>query len=327
MCCRCWGGNNLGQLGNGYSNSTNVVIPPSWDLMTGVSQVAAGSGFTCVLLVANGAVQCFGTGSNGVLGAGNTLSVNNAAAASKILNGAVWISTSSVSNYACAVLSNGSLYCWGSNSYNQIGNNSTSGGNVLTPTTVAGLSSGVTSVDTGQYSTCALLSNGSVSCWGYAAQGQIGNGISINVYSPPTSDIPGLNAVQISVGQLHTCVVLQSAGVRCWGGNTNGQIGQPSSVLWLATPPTSDLIGNVSQVSCGEYHTCLLMANTTGVRCFGYNGYGQLGTGSMASLNTVPSVDVLLGVVQLSAGYTSTCVLMNTTGIRWGSPYLCAFLL
>lgn len=275
--CRCWGQNNDGQLGNGYANTTTVVMsPPSTDLVTGVAQVVTGTFFTCVLLIANGSVQCFGEGAYGQLGTGSTANVLSCPSAS-VLSGATWIGSGPSSHHACAVLSNGSLYCWGYNVYGQVGNNDTSGANVLSPAPVVGLGSGVATVGGGQYDTCAVLSNGSVRCWGYANAGQVGNGIVVSVLAPPSSDLPGLNAVQVSAGQYHTCVILVSTGLRCWGGNNYGQVGQPSNVPWLTSPPSTDLIIGVTQVSCGQYHTCALMSATSGVRCFGINANGQLG--------------------------------------------------
>lgn len=257
-------------------------------------------------------------GSNGQLGTGGTADVV-LPSSSNILTGATWIASGSQSSHACAVLSNSSAFCWGSNSFGQIGNNDTSGSDVLLPTPVVGLGSGVATVGGGQYSTCALLLNATVKCWGDGGDGQVGNGVVTSVLTPPSSDLPGLNAVQVSAGQYHTCVLLVSTGVRCWGGNIYGQIAQPASVLWQASPPSTDLITGVNQVSCGQAFTCLLMsAATRGVRCFGINSSGQLGIGSTTiAVYSVPTSDALIGVLQVSAGIAHTCALMNTTGIRY----------
>jgi alpha-tubulin suppressor-like RCC1 family protein len=99
------------------------------------------------------------------------------------LSGVIQIDTGG--NHTCAVLANGTVACWGDNHEGQLGNatnNFTDGANPA-PTVVAGLT-GVTQINTGYGHTCALLTNGTVTCWGDNSAGELGNA-SITVEGEP----------------------------------------------------------------------------------------------------------------------------------------------
>ena len=110
-----------------------------------------------------------------------------------------------------------------------------------------------------------------------------------------------------------------TGGVRCWGYNSHGQLGDNTTTN-LYSPPSSDALTGVAQIAAGIYHTCALMSRTGGVRCWGYNGHGQLGDKSTNDLHSPPNSDVLKGVAQITIGWAYTCVLMSETGgVRcWG---------
>ena len=110
---------------------------------------------------------------------------------------------------------------------------------------------------------------------------------------------------------------MSTGGVRCWGGNTFGQLGD-GTTMDRAMPPGGDVIANVTSVSVGTGHTCVVTA-TGGVRCWGHNGGGELGDGTPIDAAAPPATDVLVGARDVAAGSTFTCALMATGGVRcWG---------
>jgi len=136
--------------------------------------------------------------------------------------------------HTCAVLSGGTVKCWGRGSYGRLGNGSTS--NQTTPVSVSGIST-ATSVSAGSTHTCAVLSGGTVSCWGYGDSGQLGNGSSTSIIqSTPVSVSNISTATSVSAGTEHTCAVLSGDTVSCWGYGDSGQLGNGSSTSIQTTP-------------------------------------------------------------------------------------------
>ena len=229
-------------------------------------------------------------------------------------------------SHTCARNSLGAVACWGSNVYGQLGNGD--GGinkKESTPVAVLALTEAV-DIAAGYRHTCALLSTGGVKCWGYNGNGQLGDGDggSTTQYTPVA--VSGLtDAVAIAAGHKHTCALLSTGGAKCWGSDSNGQLGDGDSNTDKNTPvDVSGLTGAVAIAAGGDPiggHTCALL-NTSRVKCWGYNLYGQLGNGE-GGFNTEKTtpVDVpgLGGVVAIAAGGAHTCAVLNTTGVKcWG---------
>jgi alpha-tubulin suppressor-like RCC1 family protein len=106
-------------------------------------------------------------------------------------------------------------------------------------------------------------------------QGELGDGTTTDRYVPPTGDV--LGGVQaIATGCSHTCALMTTGGVRCWGYNGYGQLGDGTTADFSTTPPTSDILSGVQAITAGHWNTCALMT-TGGVRCWGDNRTGQLG--------------------------------------------------
>jgi len=225
--------------------------------------------------------------------------------------------------FTCVVLrATGGVRCWGQNGNGQLGNGGlNSFASVLTPPSV-NVISGVWQISCGDYHTCVVLSaNGGVRCWGFNNRGQLGNGGTAGTYAPAGVDV--ISGVwQISCSVSITCAVMSAnGGVRCWGSSNYGRLGNGVTTGNVLTPPSVDLIVGVSQIAVGAYHTCVVMSANGGVRCWGTNTNGALGTGNTLQLLTPPSVDVITGVSQISLGYGTTCVVLSLNGgVRcWGS--------
>jgi alpha-tubulin suppressor-like RCC1 family protein len=304
---RCWGFNALGQLGDGTTISTST--PPISDTLTGVKAIAAGTSHTCALME-TGSVRCWGDNTYGQLGDGTT--INHSTPTNDVLTDAIAIAAGS--EYTCAITHTGSVRCWGRNYSGQVGDGSDPSSSVLPTDEVL---TGVKAIAAGYRHTCALMETGGVRCWGEDEHGQLGDGNTTTWRAPATETNDVLTNVKaIAAGALHTCALTETGGVRCWGSNSEGELGNDN--VYRNAPPESDALTGVKAIAAGENYTCALM-ETSGVRCWGGNDYGQLGSGTTISTSIPPTNDVLTGVKSLATGGAHTCALMETGGIRcWG---------
>jgi alpha-tubulin suppressor-like RCC1 family protein len=231
-----------------------------------IGSVSAGGQHTCVLTY-NGGVKCWGRNHFGQLGNG-TIDPSNAyppGDVTSLTSGVAQVSAGGVHN--CALTNSGGVKCWGGGSAGQLGDGLASDSSV--PVSVSGLSSGVSKVFTGYHSTCAIMSVSSVlKCWGYS-------------YGNTPQDVSALSSgvTYASLGVFFTCA-LQNGGVKCWGNNDQGELGDGGACGHPCSTPVSPtgLSSGVVAITGGEDFTCAL---TTGgaVKCWGGNYGGQLGDG------------------------------------------------
>jgi Regulator of chromosome condensation (RCC1) repeat len=205
----CWLIGYPNGLNGGYPYWVPTVVP---GLESGMASVSASGYAPCAVTTAGG-VKCWGE--NGGGGATNTQDVVG------LTLGVTAVATGAYS--ACALLVEGGVRCWGGNYYGVLGNSS--GESSAVPVDVYGLSSGVVSITVGTFHACALTTAGGVKCWGYNRTGQLGNNTLINSNIPV--DVVGLSSgvIAISAGTLTTCAVMASGGIKCWGDNEEGQLG------------------------------------------------------------------------------------------------------
>jgi alpha-tubulin suppressor-like RCC1 family protein len=171
----------------------------------------------------------------------------------------------------------------------------------------------------GRYTACCLM-NGDVACWGNGMSFQFGDGVATNRRTPVA--LPQVSGVsQVAVGAAHICVLLSAtSGIRCCGGNSFGQLGVGTTNDVL-TFPALDAFTGVRSLPAGDYHQCAIVIEDDGVRCWGSNTAGQLGTGDFEDVTLVPPSSVLHGVKEAATAYDVTCVIMQPLdGVRcWGS--------
>lgn len=289
---RCWGANDWGQLGNGTTTPSLVPVPVT-GLTSGAVAVATGFGYSCAIDAA-GAARCWGRNDTGQLGNGSTDNSSTPVQVSGLTSGMVKISAGSgMLGHTCSVDAAGAARCWGANGDGELGDGSDYSYS-LGPVAVYGLGSGVKEIDAGNSHTCAVTVAGAARCWGYNGFGELGTGTTFTSLVP--EGVVGLSSgvTRISAGLDHSCAAT-SGGVRCWGYNGEGQLGNGSTDNAL-TPVTAVGLGaGARAVATGDYHSCAATA-LGAARCWGSNGFGQLGTGGTDS-SLVP-----VGVSGLSAG-------------------------
>jgi alpha-tubulin suppressor-like RCC1 family protein len=172
---------------------------------------------------------------------------------------------------------------------------------------------------------CALMTNGTVSCWGFNFRGQLGPGVPINgsSFTPVNVPLPsGSTAVDIATGDSHVCVVSNSGSVICWGDDTFGQLGvDPATLGTVGFTATPAFAFNASggRIFAGSRSNCVINGSLVG--CWGANDFGQLGNGSIApGAQFAPTFLAIRGVVDLAMGHAHTCALHSdgTVGC-WGA--------
>jgi len=276
-----------------------------------IAQLASGSSHTCAL-TGDGAVRCWGADESGQLGDGKVLAVWRAPAIDT-LTGVAAIAAGS--RHTCAVTTSGGVRCWGANNAGQLGDGTATSRPAPPASDVL---TGVKALAAGANHTCALTTAGGVRCWGSNDAGQLGDGTTMDRSTPPAADILG-GVGAIAAGGSVTCALMQqTGGVRCWGANTFGQLGDGTTVD-RASPPSTDAIAGVASLSVASGHTCVVTTGG-GIRCWGHNGEGELGDGTWGiDTITPPAADVLSAARAVAAGPTFTCALTAAGGVRcWG---------
>jgi alpha-tubulin suppressor-like RCC1 family protein len=228
---QCWGENTNGQIGNGMTGAA-VTTPATVQNVTNAAAVAAGAQHTCALVpsLLSSSIntsQCWGDNTFGQLGDGSLLVFENTISAG--------------GNNTC-VLSGGSVLCWGQGTRGELGDGTTPNARAA-PGPVQGITS-ATAVSVGGDHTCALLSNGTVQCWGFNFYGQLGDSTRTDratpvfVTAPPSLPGPNLSGVtSIAAGDAHTCALRSDQTVWCWGlGGFNGD-GTPIDVFQNGVEP------------------------------------------------------------------------------------------
>jgi len=316
----CWGENQHGELGNGSTSTGPTSSPVAVSGLSGVTAVSLGDQHSCAL-VSSGAVECWGEGTNGELGNGAMTNSSNPVLASG-LSGVVSVSVGLY--YSSALLSNGTVQSWGNNGNGSLGNQPTAlcpfgfSTCAWTPILLTNVS-GVSAIAAGNSSQCALLSSGTVECWGFNGDGELGNGTTSNGSGTPVAVSNLSGAVGISSGDGHACARLSDGTVACWGANSSGQLGNGSTNESSVPVPVSSLSG-VSATATGGHFSCALLSGGT-VRCWGENVHGQLGNGPTTGLSMPVPVGVssLSGATAIAAGYEHACALLSSGAVAcWG---------
>jgi len=327
---RCFGENGNGQLGN-HSTTTSLIPVVTLDEagtapLSGVSALAIGATHNCALFE-DTTVQCWGTGSSGELGNGDTIdsslpvTVKHKTGTGN-LTGVTAITAGTA--FSCALLSDTSVQCWGSGTSSDLPvsmRNSSNTADLI----------GVTGIAARGAHACAAMLDGSVFCWGDNAYGELGdNSTTPSNFPVRVKDSSGTgylsHAVGITAGENHSCALLSDSTVQCWGrgplgDNTSSDHTLPIEVQNSAN--TGPLTG-VMQLTAGSQHTCALLDNYV-IQCWGANGDGELGLGHRVDgllpqpLLRAHHTTALTGVSAFSSRVAHSCAVMSDHSVQcWG---------
>jgi titin len=265
------------------------------------------SNHSCALTV-SGEVQCWGPNVSGELGRGDIDNGDSLPRRVTALSGVDQISAGAY--HTCALKTDRTVACWG---YTAVSSTQ------LMPQTVPSLTD-VVQVSAGYNYSCAVVASGLVKCWGSNAQGTLGMTASSTYFATPQT-IPGIStATKVVTSAYHACALLADTTVKCWGSNTNRQLGNGSSVSSVTPVSVSSLTG-VTDLSAGSwiysYHTCAL-TNTGAVRCWGFGEHGRLGNGS-ALTQSIPVTAIASGATSVAVNDAFSCATTSTGVLRcWG---------
>jgi alpha-tubulin suppressor-like RCC1 family protein len=293
---RCWGGNAKGQLGYGHTRDIGDDEAPASagdvPLDEPVTQIAAGDAYTCALM-ASGRVRCWGGSPEGETGHGldhRNIGDDEAPTAFPALElGGRITQLAGASGSPCVLLDGGSVRCWGAVIGSTADRDTPAAEH---PLVALGVPAVRLRASVGALRVCAITAAGRLRCWGRGSFGLVGYdfdtgqvGVSRGELPTPAKlgDVPlagGGRVIGAASGGDHTCALLDSGSVRCWGERRFGVLGPDSPERVLARDAVEiDVGGRVVEITAGHMHTCALL-DTGRVRCWGYAGDGRLGYGT-----------------------------------------------
>lgn len=288
---KCWGYNGFKQLGTA-PGANGLVANDVTSLTSGVLALTAAAGHSCAI-VTGGGVKCWGTtGGSGQLGDGNLN--GESATPVDVTNLQSAVTAISTTGYSTCALAFGALMCWGANSNGQLG--ATTSGGSAAPSPIANLlTSGVTFVSGGAAAVdgnnasrhmCAVQ-DGAAKCWGLNSKGQLGNNSTSGGPTPVVVQGLGTGVAAVTANGYHSCALTVAGGVKCWGANDKGQLGNPVAVESHVPVDVTGLTSGVKAITAGGYHTCAVLAIGK-VKCWGLNDVGQLGGGVTGGQSAMP---------------------------------------
>jgi len=236
---KCWGGNSAGETGVPLSTAI-VTTPTTVAGLTGVVKISIGFATACAVL-SDATARCWGYNASGQAGSGATNPVLTPTSPTGLAN---VVDISVGWSHTCALVAgmfSNSVFCWGDDSYRQLG--STTPGSTNTPHLAAAGILNATQITAGTFHTCVRRFTGAVACWGRNVDGEIGDGSHGPAVATATAVTGITTAVEVGAG-LGTCARLTDGSIQCWGRNDRGTLGIGASDNGLglhALPETVDL--------------------------------------------------------------------------------------
>jgi len=328
----CWGYNDYEQLGRSdqqvpdtYAELGDNLVAVNLGTGRTAVQLASGGLHSCAILD-NGTVKCWGYNAYGQLGYGDTVNrgwspseMGDNLPAVDLGTGRTALAISAEEYSVCVLLDNGSVKCWGTNDYGQLGqgdkitrgdNPGEMGDNL--PAINLGTGKTAVQISLGRGHACARLNDQTLKCWGNNTYGALGLGTTDFRGDQPGEmgdNLPAIDlgagrvAVDVNAAEWFTCALLDNSTLKCWGAGTpaaengtwNNLGDQPGEMGDNLLPVNLGTAKTVVRFSSRWAHSCAIL-NDNSVKCWGYNPSGQLGLGNTSS---TPATGDSLPVVPL----------------------------
>lgn len=313
----CWGANSAYQS---FPSDSQTILNPSPVIdLKNVLSIFAGGRHSCAIL-SDGFVKCWGENRSGQIGDGYQDS-GPRLFPSYVHNLRNPVSLALGDSHTCALLADGKIRCWGSNTFGQLGD----GSNVSSDIWVEVKSNiKFKAIDAGAFHTCALDEIGDVYCWGRNDSGQLGSGTTRNSNTPTVVlNLEGIRS--ISANFETSCAINTRGATWCWGNGTNSQLGNfdsQSKSIPVAVVDTAFLrsvgnytpVTNVKQISTADSFSCLI-SGVDSVACWGkrYTTTAPNFVGQNQTSGTI------LSTSKISLGKDHACALRRDASIYcWG---------
>lgn len=304
----CTGMNTHGQLGTGTTVRSLQFVP---SLITSATSVAAGGDTTCAVRT-DATLWCWGTLPTALDPLATRPTVTYADVLSPAQMPLVGVRSVAVGRrHHCAVLLNGTAWCWGANEHGQLGDGTTN--DSVTPVRVR--QSKIAQLDVGNEHSCAVRATSTVWCWGSNGYKRVGQK-KVTKFVLPTN-VPGVKATSVATGAAFTCVIATIGRVQCWGRNNYGQLARTKGPS-RAAPHTTGIKKPVTLSAGDEFACATTQANTTW--CWGRNRFGQLAQGHTFFRSRPQKIvaDPIVGTLSsVAAGASHAC---STTAASPGLP-------
>jgi alpha-tubulin suppressor-like RCC1 family protein len=308
--------------------SSSLAFPDAY------AKIDAGNAATCAVLT-GGVVRCWGANYEGMLGLGSLARENLGDDEHPGTVGAVSLGEAATAvtvggRHACAVLTSGTARCWGSGDQGQLGVGGTgdTGDNETpanaNPVDLSGAA--VKAISAGGEHTCAILSTDALRCWGGNDQGQLGVGDKSPRFVPTAVDLgPGRTAKAVTASGDHTCAILDTGAVKCWGDGAWGVTGLGSEADVTVPAQVFLPVGRTAAaIDTSSNNTCLILDDDT-ARCW---GIGQSGKNGNLSSETIgddelpgnePAIALGGAAAAISVGEATSCAQLTSGAVRcWG---------
>lgn len=336
-----WGYNTAGQLA---AEPAKALVPAQirlGDIPVGavVTQVSTGGYSTC--LIADGLAYCAGDNGAGQLGTGNLTpkSTPTAVDTSGVLAGKTIAEIVASNQHTCVRTTEltDNIYCWGGNSYGQLGiGNFNDQSSPVSASNGALVGKKVIDIDTVGYSTCAVTDEptSNVYCWGLNQNGLLGRGGTAGDTSLPAAvysagALSGLTVEKVFGGITHNCVVTTELtdNAYCWGRNIYAEMGVGPGSTTNNEPlhlTVGDIAGKrLTDMTSGQIHGCAI--DTTGkLYCWGGNYNGSVGNNSSSQVNLPTDISAQGSIagktmIKVKATFNQTCAMDSAGGWHcWG---------
>ncbi len=311
--------------------------------------IAAGGEHSCTLRE-DGTISCWGNNYSGQLGNGQRGENADSSVPVEVKGIENTTAITAGSLHSCALRADGTISCWGDNTWGQLGNGQSGGdwddrsADSAVPVEVSGITDATAITAGGNWDhshSCALHEDGTISCWGDNSHGQLGNGQSgyagessnpiyedgdiscwpCELESPWPVKVEGItNATAIAAGYSHSCALHEDGTASCWGSNFFGQLGngQIGEYVFSSIPVSVAGITDATAITAGYRHSCALHQDGT-VSCWGFNGGNQLGSKQIAESPVPVGVIDITDATAITTGFRHSCALRKDGTIScWG---------